>query len=349
MTISFSSSYRHHTHYNIIPPLLLLVVVIPVVVLFPSSKTSSSLFALATQSKVDKDWKQPLVEVYDNVLSKESSEWLHGLVKDRPNTDEVFVFPLEDPTNHSPLEQLLNQLMHELYPLDSGDYEPRYYVEFWKRTPWVHISAHADMDASSEHTIEDPDTEYNHPETGHVLYLDVAPAVEGPTLVWNVTKGVDFYKQPTSEMVVVPAVEGRLTRFNGRALHAVPRPADLYWTYQQDTREGPEFQRSVLLFNTWPVSGGNLLGYKTLNGTTTKDGKEETNDDNVNNDEEKEEPLKIQHQCNSKSDWVSIDITRYEPPTGNMVLIFQEYFVQGIFNKNISSPIDGKSISQGYG
>lgn len=58
------------------------------------------------------------------------------------------------------------------------------------------------------------------------------------------------------ELVTVPAVVGRLLRFEGSILHAVPRPADLWLL--PFTKYGPrepesEYGRSVVLFNTWPA------------------------------------------------------------------------------------------------
>ncbi|KAL7517976.1 hypothetical protein ACHAWX_002845, partial [Stephanocyclus meneghinianus] len=79
---------------------------------------------------------------------------------------------------------------------------------------------------------------------------------------------------PTSvDMVVVPALNGRLLRFDGRAFHAVPKPPHRYLMSEEeldeymegeqencpdenfwddDFEEDQEMERSVLLFNTWP-------------------------------------------------------------------------------------------------
>ncbi len=57
------------------------------------------------------------------------------------------------------------------------------------------------------------------------------------------------------DLIVVPAVNGRLLRFRGDALHAVPRPADLW--FLSFVKGAPQFKpeeewgRSVILFNTW--------------------------------------------------------------------------------------------------
>ncbi len=57
------------------------------------------------------------------------------------------------------------------------------------------------------------------------------------------------------DLIVVPAVNGRLLRFSGSALHAVPRPPDLW--FLSFVKGAPKFKpeeewgRSVILFNTW--------------------------------------------------------------------------------------------------
>ena len=62
-------------------------------------------------------------------------------------------------------------------------------------------------------------------------------------------------QQPKTEVITVPAVPGRLLRFNGTLLHSVPRPADLWLLpfVQGAPKHEPEemYGRSVILFNTW--------------------------------------------------------------------------------------------------
>ncbi len=56
--------------------------------------------------------------------------------------------------------------------------------------------------------------------------------------------------------MTVPAVPGRLLRFDGRDLHAVPRPHDLWMLpfVRGGAKHEPEevWGRSVILFNVWP-------------------------------------------------------------------------------------------------
>ncbi|KAL3798552.1 hypothetical protein HJC23_011856 [Cyclotella cryptica] len=77
------------------------------------------------------------------------------------------------------------------------------------------------------------------------------------------------------DMVIVPALNGRLLRFDGRAFHAVPKPPhrylmskeelddyleseeencqdDNYWDDDDSDDDDQDMERSVLLFNTWP-------------------------------------------------------------------------------------------------
>lgn len=203
-------------------------------------------------------------KVYDDVLDSETANWLHTeclkIGRDGSGKDIGFEFPLDEPARYAPVEQFLNKLLLQLYP--SGD---RYYVEYWTRNKWILVASHADMDeAYNEKMVLSAkkcygDT-FRHPETGHILYLKVGERVRGPTVVWNVTHGGDFSeKEDPSEMIIVPAVPGRLTIFQGNKLHGVPRPADVFWTVQQDGGQHEPtdlWQRSVLLFNIWPVSKG---------------------------------------------------------------------------------------------
>jgi len=118
------------------------------------------------------------------------------------------------------------------------------------------------------------DRGFRHPVTGQVLFLKIGPEVQGPTVVFDVLKGSDLVAPnrasktngdnttaatattkttKTITMASVPTLEGRLLRFRGDRLHAVPRPYDVYWTFDQSRNHihTPQTQRSVLLFNLW--------------------------------------------------------------------------------------------------
>ena len=113
---------------------------------------------------------------------------------------------------------------------------------------------------------------YRYPISGHVLYLQVGKEVRGLKCIFpNRNNGGDLLrplqqtsttlsqprkKQNEIELVIVPAVEGRILKFEGNALHAVPRPADLWLLpfVKGAAQHSPEetWGRSVILFNTWP-------------------------------------------------------------------------------------------------
>ena len=170
------------------------------------------------------------------------------------------------------------------------------YIEYWTRQEWRHIEAHADVDENLSRHMDKQDDDTNilkdidlqskyastyqqsyghrYPIFGHVLYLQVGTDVRGPTVVFpNRSSGGDLLKDvkdlPISEeeecseedvdgvsMSIIPAVEGRLLRFDGRDLHTVPRPTDIWML--PFVRGGAEYEpeeqfgRSVILFNVWP-------------------------------------------------------------------------------------------------
>lgn len=98
--------------------------------------------SLSCQAKIE----ESLVEVYDNVLDSETAQWLHQECTKWDNPDIVTIFPLKQPHLHTPIEQMLDKILWQIYPNIHEDESPKYYVEFWQRTEWQHILAHADMD-----------------------------------------------------------------------------------------------------------------------------------------------------------------------------------------------------------
>ena len=63
-------------------------------------------------------------------------------------------------------------------------------------------------------------SEIKYPCNAHVLYVDVGLNVYGPTCLFFENKN-----NLIEEMAIIPAVKGRLLRFDGNIMHAVPRPA----------------------------------------------------------------------------------------------------------------------------
>jgi len=190
------------------------------------------------------------------------------------------------PTNI--IEQTLDSILTELND-DSK------YIEYWTRLEWRSIHAHADIDeyrAKQENQSSEMNSNgFRYPRNGHVLYLQVGSQVRGPTCVFpNRSSGGDLLRNIkvdmlsreggensidddenseherlsitekkdgncNIELVTVPAVPGRLLRFKGDYLHAVPRPTDLWLL--KFVKGSPLFEpeedwgRSVILFNTW--------------------------------------------------------------------------------------------------
>jgi hypothetical protein len=154
--------------------------------------------------------------------------------------------------NANLVERTLDAILTEMGDLGSE------YVEYWSRQEWRHIEAHADVDEAlaKRHDQEGMTKEgFRYPDHGHVLYLKVGTEVRGPTCIFpNHSTGGQLAVGKV-ELVTVPAVEGRLLRFEGNLLHAVPRPTDIW--FLPFVQGGPEFLpeetygRSVILFNTW--------------------------------------------------------------------------------------------------
>lgn len=203
--------------------------------------------------------------MYDNVFSPSANLYLHtaasiGSLGDEQHT----VFDRSLPPR-TVLETALNSVLQQL-----GDDAP--HVEYWWRDTWELVDAHADVD---EYGFEDYG-KLRYPEHGHVLYLAVGPAVEGPTAVWEPVEGsTNSGADAFGALTIVPACEGRLLRFQGDCMHAVPRPADVWLQHRFDSADGTDvwrssadlsvedeaearpppaahdLTRSVVLFNTW--------------------------------------------------------------------------------------------------
>ena len=175
------------------------------------------------------------------------------------------------------------------------------YIEYWWRDEWIHLDAHKDVDEHLAKKTSPPVIRY--PLNGHVLYLDIGRDVLGPTCLFfekassvsspTPSSSVSFPSLPISEMAIVPAVTGRLLRFDGDIMHAVPRPALGYldpedggsnleiWSRPKRIDgviddESTIYRRSVLLFNTWnelplDVDTAIPLGTKNYNEAITND------------------------------------------------------------------------------
>ena len=204
------------------------------------------------------------VRVYDNVFSSEACDSIHGLAIDHQyratNSDgsSIFCRPPEDGVTLTPLELAIDSTLAALNDTSRV-------VEYWSREEYLNIDAHADVD---EGELED-EGEIRCPTFGHVLYLQADESVRGPTFVfdkmegWERGESQDNGRASNTEMVTVPCVPGRVLRFDGRAMHAVPKPFDRYLLAEEEEKslreeeaelygdEDDDELRSVLLFNTW--------------------------------------------------------------------------------------------------
>lgn len=202
----------------------------------------------------------PLEVTHGSVLSKVLTpnirEILHEEAKRAGLGHRVFSRPLS--SSGSAIENTVDAILSQV-----GDDSK--YVEYWTRQEWRSIEAHADVDeflAKKEDAVSNTNSsDFRYPTNGHVLYLKIGSQVLGPTCVFPGRRsGGDLLNADLGEsveLVTVPALEGRLLRFGGDALHAVPRPTDLWFlkfvqgAAQYEPEE--EFGRSVILFNTWDV------------------------------------------------------------------------------------------------
>lgn len=248
---------------------------------FPSDTRATALSTASSSSSND------IINVYDNVLPKQSCDVLHAAASKSGLGHKVFTRPLlgfnndndndnddnDSSKSMSVIERALDSILTELGDVvDETNTNPTQYVEYWTRQEWRHIEAHADVDenlakdqdrgvfsnnggSQSQSQSEDQQNySYRYPKNGHVLYLKIGSEVRGPTCVFpNLKSGGEL--QNSVELVTVPAVDGRLLRFEGSSLHAVPRPADLWFlSFVRGASEySPEetWGRSVILFNTW--------------------------------------------------------------------------------------------------
>ena len=233
-----------------------------------TTSTSSSSCSTTSSSSIIKE--DEVVKVYDNVLPKNSCQLLHEAASKIGLEHKVFKLGREKTRGGSVIERALEEILRQLD--DGSDTDKEQYVEYWTRQEWRHIEAHSDVDENlaKEHDTQQqqstPSDYFRYPDYGHVLYLQVGTDVRGPTCIFpNVKNGGELLSSSKSndqdknnivvDLITVPAVEGRVLRFSGNALHAVPRPTDIW--FLSFVKGVPEFSpqeiwgRSVILFNIW--------------------------------------------------------------------------------------------------
>jgi len=162
-------------------------------------------------------------------------------------------------------ERLIESLLAQL-----GDASR--YVEYWGRKQWQAVPAHSDVDEIPLLAPRKPGCAAPRPRFplwAHIVYLGIEAGVAAPTMLWS--DGADAAAAGSAadaaavgataaerRLFVVPAVQGRLLRFDGSWVHAVPKPAAEYLGAQETAADeeaaarGEHTYRHVLLFNTWP-------------------------------------------------------------------------------------------------
>lgn len=245
-------------------------------ILFMQSSYLLQALQIPTTSKSAIRNHQEVVTVWDNVVPSNILSELHKEASKSGLGHKAFTRQgmstsdnksnYHHDKNRPLIEVILDKILTELGD-NSNSSNSTQFVEYWTRQEWRHIEAHADVD---EHLAREQDNDpsldksdelplFRYPTNGHVLYLQVGSEVKGPTCLFpNKSSGGDLLKGGKDEdidLVIVPSVEGRLLRFDGRLLHAVPRPADLWFLpfVQGAPTFTPEelWGRSVILFNTW--------------------------------------------------------------------------------------------------
>ena len=239
----------------------------------------------------------------------------------------------------------MNRILTELGDRsDDNNHDETVVVEYWWRDEYMNIDVHSDID---ECLLEN-EGRLSLPDIGHVLYLQVMEELRGPTCVVSQYGGWKS-ESATTELVTVPAVQGRLLRFPGSAMHGVPKPMDRWllsdkeeqalrdedaeeelksqeaqddelqdWE-DDDDETAPE--RSVLLFNCWSKLGPTGVTRDCIGGAFP-DGVE-IDDAALNYMAQQEAEIRLEWvdefgsngeelACHLKSGWISQQIL--EPP-----------------------------------
>ncbi|CAB9498642.1 expressed unknown protein [Seminavis robusta] len=243
----------------------------------------------------------------------------------------------------TPLEQALCSILTELMPLLSlqqkdQQQHPDWVVEYWSRDEYINLDAHSDIDEQlllREGSIRCP-------TWAHVLYLDVVPDLRGPTCVfsqmggWN---GQTVSDAATTSVISVPALPGRLLKFPGAAMHAVPKPTSLWFMNENDQdemlakeeeEEEEDFdyddddddrtERSVILFNVWQGDGPGGVQEDLIEKGILPDGIGLAADDSNDNYMAKEKERRVELwnedygagcrdlKCKPRTEWQRVDI-----------------------------------------
>ena len=267
------------------------------------SKDTATIRLAAHNNLHQKDFLDQ-IQVFDGVFDPDVCLELHYLAVEHADRSgegsSVFSWSPTKTTSDqeqelTPLEQALCSCIEQLYASNGERHASAankhdtadWVVEYWSREEFMNMDAHSDID---ERQLLDEGT-LECPKYGHVLYLDVHPSIRGPTCVFsqmggwhssiannnsndNISDNDDEEKEaniPSTSLVTVPAVPGRVLRFPGSAMHAVPKPATLWFQSQEEQSEtlakdeeeddddddddDSMIERSVILFNVWLHEG----------------------------------------------------------------------------------------------
>jgi len=189
----------------------------------------------------------------------------------------------------TPIEQALESFLDAYYDDQEStrdNLEKEIVVEYWCRQEHLNLEAHADVDevwfergcnSVVEKIAANHSSLFRYPAFGHVLYLTKPTIGLGPTCVFPPKEAADSFqgsiRDEVQSVVTIPAVPGRILRFPGNALHAVPKPAEIWFSQhdiaEDDDQDESDFhemedeewdddddddERSVILFNTWEMS-----------------------------------------------------------------------------------------------
>jgi hypothetical protein len=183
----------------------------------PSSSSSSSL-----------------VSVWDNVFSVDRCDELHDLACDHADRgmEGASIFDrrlASNSTSTTTITTIMTPLEHALHSILTamGDTNP--IVEYWSRQDYINMDAHSDIDE----VVLEEEGDLRYPAFGHVLYLTTRDdgTVAGPTCVfptqlggWQDSSATTTFTTSSIPLVTIPTVPGRVLRFPGAAMHAVPKP-----------------------------------------------------------------------------------------------------------------------------
>lgn len=269
------------------------------------------------------------LSVWDGVVGSDQRMALHRYASKAGLEHKSFSRPLAQGNGgNNIIERTLDAILTEIEREDSKTQSKQQYVEYWTRQEWRHIEAHSDVDEAlakmhdqNPSLLIDDELEskfsatysngFRFPTNGHVLYLQVGSEVKGPTCIFPsrssggdllqsneqacTTEDDNNHENGDVKLITVPAVSGRLLRFEGRDLHAVPRPYDIWML--PFVKGGAEYKpeevwgRSVILFNVWPGEEDPPLNVPL----DTNGGEEEIHTNEL---------------CNAFSEWNEVDIVQ---------------------------------------